>query len=511
VTPEVGSCPASAPPLEVSLVAQYLDSFESREGGGDDATANLYHSFLQTPNATGDCGAGVVCAQYFFDLRNESLRAWLAGDYILGPTGLGHPAIRGYYLDDLWYAHGPGDMPAGVVPAACNLSAADVADLEAASELTLAMINNATLRAGGFNWQQLAQIPEYPNTVANAQPRCAPFMARYCGANASTQTSATLMVFSTQAAYNFWPLPFPAQDTAQFLLVRGPHAWLGYGWSSCPPPASFVRPPEVDVDYGEPLGFCAETAPGSGVWSREYTKYSVALDCASFTATLTPKATRDEPPAHSAAVATARREILRCVRPQVPILAFNAVQGQIIVFLISVFGNGAALAATGALSRLNLMFSVAPYFLGWIVQPYFSRIDERLVPRRFWQLTLGSGGVLALAPLIGFVWPEPFLWLLGLNYGHLRLEVGLLLLAGSIGTAVGLVSTLSLSRHWIFSDAILWVAPLTVGFQVLAIGSFDVTQPAGAITVVVAGNTGSLVAYLALAMRGQRKVAASSA
>jgi O-antigen/teichoic acid export membrane protein len=220
--------------------------------------------------------------------------------------------------------------------------------------------------------------------------------------------------------------------------------------------------------------------------------------------------TFDEPTGDSPAAVAARGEILRFVRPQVPVMVFNAVQGQILIFLISVFGNGAALAATGALSRLNLMFSVAPYFLGWIVQPYFSRIDARLVPRRFWQLTLGCGGVLALAPLIGFVWPEPFLWLLGSNYGHLRLEVGLLLLAGSIGTAVGLVSTLSLSRHWIFSDAILWVAPLTVGFQVLAIGSFDVTQPAGAITVVVAGNTGSLVAYLALAMRGQRKVAASS-
>jgi hypothetical protein len=56
---------------------------------GGNATANLYHSFLQTPNATGSCGVGVVCAQYFFDLRNESLRTWLAGDYILGPTGLG--------------------------------------------------------------------------------------------------------------------------------------------------------------------------------------------------------------------------------------------------------------------------------------------------------------------------------------------------------------------------------------------------------------------------------------
>ena len=272
---------------------------------GDNATANLYHSFLQTPNATGDCGVGVVCAQYFFDLRNASLRAWLASDYILGPTGLGHPSIRGFFFDDLWYRNGPGDMPPGVVPAACNLSAADVADLEAASVLTLAMINNATVRAGGFNWQQLAPIPEYPNTAANAQQNCAPFMARFCGANSSTQSAATLMVLSRPNASAFWPLPFPAQDTAQFLLVRGPFAWLGYGWSSCREPDAFVRPAEFDVDYGEPVGFCAETARGSGIWSREYTKYSVSLDCASFTATLTPKGARDEPPARAPACATA--------------------------------------------------------------------------------------------------------------------------------------------------------------------------------------------------------------
>ena len=185
---------------------------------GDNATANLYHSFLQTPNATGDCG-GVVCAQYFFDLRNESLRAWLASDYILGPTGLGHPSIRGYYFDDLWYPNGPGDMPAGIVSAACNLSAADVADLETSSVLSRAQMDNSTNAAGGFNWQQLVQIPEYPNTAATAQPNCAPFMARYCGANSSTQRAATLMVLSKPNASDFWPLPFASQDTAQFLLV----------------------------------------------------------------------------------------------------------------------------------------------------------------------------------------------------------------------------------------------------------------------------------------------------
>jgi len=216
--------------------------------------------------------------------------------------------------------------------------------------------------------------------------------------------------------------------------------------------------------------------------------------------------TFDEPPGDAAAAVAARGEILKFVRPQVPVMIFNAVQGQILVFLISVFGNGAALAATGALSRLNLMFAVAPYFLGWIVQPYFSQIAPGLVRRRFRQITVAGFAVLALAPLMGFFVPAPFLWLLGPNYGHLRLEVGLLLVAGALGAAVGLVSTLSLSRRWVFADAILWIAPLTVGFQAAAVALGDLSQPSGAITVMIAGNAGSLVAYLALARRGARRI-----
>jgi len=218
----------------------------------------------------------------------------------------------------------------------------------------------------------------------------------------------------------------------------------------------------------------------------------------------------DEPAGDAPAAEVARKEILRFVRPQVPVLAFNAVQGQITIFLVSFVGNGASLAAIGALSRLNLLFSVTPYFLGWIVQPYFSRLGPAMVSRRFWQLTLAGMAALAMAPLFGFLLPAPFLWLLGPNYGHLRIEVGLLLLAGAIGASVGLVSTLSLSRRWIFADAILWIAPLTVGFQAVVVAWGDVSSPSGAIGVMIAGNTGSLIAYLMLAVRGQRRTVLSS-
>jgi hypothetical protein len=88
----------------------------------------------------------------------------------------------------------------------------------------------------------------------------------------------------------------PQVDVANFLLVRGPYAWLGTGWVGCAPSTgpegsglnqTYVRPTEVDVDYGSPLGLCKESAPS--VFSREYTRATVSMDCARWKATITMK------------------------------------------------------------------------------------------------------------------------------------------------------------------------------------------------------------------------------
>ncbi len=51
----------------------------------------------------------------------------------------------------------------------------------------------------------------------------------------------------------------------------------------------FTRPPALDKDYGTPLNFCSETAPGSNVWTRNYTKLDLAIDCRTYEATYTMK------------------------------------------------------------------------------------------------------------------------------------------------------------------------------------------------------------------------------
>ena len=78
------------------------------------------------------------------------------------------------------------------------------------------------------------------------------------------------------------------QDLANFLLIRGPFAWLGHGWKGCS--QNYPFPPEFDLDYGEPIDpVCKETAPHSGVFTREWSKASVKMDCATWTPTITMK------------------------------------------------------------------------------------------------------------------------------------------------------------------------------------------------------------------------------
>ena len=107
--------------------------------------------------------------------------------------------------------------------------------------------------------------------------------------------------FTRRTFADAFPLPAPVQDIAQFLLVRGPYAYIGYGWMGCVGADGFVtgntskgyfRPPELEVDYGTPEdAVCAETVPGSsGVFKRKWSKADVAMDCNTWEATITPRA-----------------------------------------------------------------------------------------------------------------------------------------------------------------------------------------------------------------------------
>ena len=83
--------------------------------------------------------------------------------------------------------------------------------------------------------------------------------------------------------------------SAEFLLTRGPYAYLGYSWCGCTDGAQTrPRAREWDEsDVGEPVGgaACAEVGD-SGVFKREWTHATVFWNCSTGHGQIDRKSTR---------------------------------------------------------------------------------------------------------------------------------------------------------------------------------------------------------------------------
>mmetsp|Transcript_3192 Transcript_3192/g.6230 ORF Transcript_3192/g.6230 Transcript_3192/m.6230 type:complete len:443 (-) Transcript_3192:114-1442(-) len=264
--------------------------------------SEFYHDQWQTPqhphetqadggNCTDECDCGgVPCGEYLFDHRNDSLRAYLVEQHIMGPDGIGNPLIDGVNLDDRWYDHPfpagacSGDPFGGPTEEFSNctqdmgLTQADTTALHTAWKETMTATYKSILGAGAYTMETFYGIPGAPKQGA----ACAAYFQRACQQDSSEQRRALFMGFTARAGK-----PAYDQDIATFLLVRGPYAWIGYGWISCANGASpvgeegqmFYRPPRLETDFGTPEGLCAESTAGSGVFTRKWTKGTVSLDC----------------------------------------------------------------------------------------------------------------------------------------------------------------------------------------------------------------------------------------
>ena len=256
----------------------------------------FYHDQEQTPEHPGrdgscepgqcDCGT-VPCGEYLWDHRNGSMLTQFLVDEVVGGTerGMGNANIDGLFMDDVWSARGPSEEDRHSLTD-MGLGAAEVSALVAGYNDNMAAAKARILSLGGMSWQMFDV-----GHATNAGPTfgredCAAYL-RGPGP-AKLQNQSLLFGFTRNATAG--ALPAFDTDLASFLLVRGPYAWLGYSWVGCndgdSAPVAYERPPGLDTDYGAPLGLVTETAPGSGVFTREWSKATVKLDCNSWSASI---------------------------------------------------------------------------------------------------------------------------------------------------------------------------------------------------------------------------------
>lgn len=273
---------------------------------------DYFHTQMDTPNIPGRKGYGTCappacncgskpCGFYVFNHSSDaivhglSFREWYVYSYMLDAIGAS-PYVDGFFWDDFFSLSGDMGDNTPNATADMGLTPADLAQLTAAYDANMAALRAATLAAGKFSWQMFwtggaadAKGDTCPGPLVH-QATCAADLRALCAADSPQQVNRTMMYAFSPGYCRSDPsvLPEFEQDLASFLLVRGDYAYLGHGWLDCSRDWAF--PAALNADYGVPTsGLCAETARGSGVFTREYSKASVAMDCTTWKGTVTMK------------------------------------------------------------------------------------------------------------------------------------------------------------------------------------------------------------------------------
>lgn len=281
----------------------------------------FYHDQEQTPAVSGgdgkcedycDCGPGIPCGEYLWDHRNATLRPFLV-NLLLGPSFLGANGgntIHGLFIDDFWCSNlingtgactdpvqGPTEIDAHS-QVDMGLSDNDIADITRGWLQTMTQAQAAIVAAGGYTW---SLIPRQAN--ANASPMllsrgatCITEVRGACKSDSEWQRAPLMFGITPSDPKNASapPLPFFETELAAFLIMRGPHAYIGYGeWGMTWPPALPLPSELTSGDWGQPLGLCEETAAGSGIFERSYENAKVTLDCNTYKGSIVSSAELD--------------------------------------------------------------------------------------------------------------------------------------------------------------------------------------------------------------------------
>jgi O-antigen/teichoic acid export membrane protein len=173
-------------------------------------------------------------------------------------------------------------------------------------------------------------------------------------------------------------------------------------------------------------------------------------------------------------------EILKIIKQSAPNTIFYCFQGQLTVWLLSIFGSVETVAEIGALGRLAVIFAVIGSVMTGIVLPSFARCQSpKFLFRRYAQIlatiSLFSAALVALAALF----PNQLLWIIGSKYSHLQSELILVIVSSGLLFVVNTMWSLNATKAWL---NLVWLQiPGVLIAQIITLILIDVSTLKGAI------------------------------
>ena len=195
-----------------------------------------------------------------------------------------------------------------------------------------------------------------------------------------------------------------------------------------------------------------------------------------------------------------RSEIVSVLKKQAPHSIYYCLQGQITVWLISIFGNADSVANVGALGRLAVVFALLSSITAEVVLPAFARIQSGHHLRlRYCQIVAGYGAVSVLSVAAVAIFPRQILSVLGHQYSGLSAEGILMAASAVVSTTAGLLWAINSARAWIVPPGLL--IPCTIIVQIAMISFLDLSTVKGVLLFTMYSWVPSIVLSVWLAMK----------
>jgi O-antigen/teichoic acid export membrane protein len=187
-----------------------------------------------------------------------------------------------------------------------------------------------------------------------------------------------------------------------------------------------------------------------------------------------------------------RAFILSTVKKLAPNGIFFCIQGQLAIWLISIFGNRENIAEVGALGRIGVMFTLISSIMNTIVLPSFTRCQSRsFLLRRYIQIMVGMLFLGVTIILISILFPRQLLWILGSQYSHLYKELNLMVVSAVTTSITQTMASLNAAKAWV---QYAWVEiPIRISLQIVLLLNLDVSTIKGVLLLGILSNFSPLI------------------
>jgi O-antigen/teichoic acid export membrane protein len=186
-----------------------------------------------------------------------------------------------------------------------------------------------------------------------------------------------------------------------------------------------------------------------------------------------------------------KTEILSIVKRQSPFTVYFCLQGQIGIWLMSIFGNMNRVAELGALGRIGMIFSVLVSATSTLIVPRFARAQELCRLRFLYpRILFAFAGLVLVSTALTWLLPGSLLWLLGSQYAQTGAMLWLAVLAAGTSALAGLVYGLNVNKGWIPPAGV--IIPIEILVQAILCFSVDLSSVRdvlmiGVITPIIPG------------------------